>query len=237
MFQYLHDIYKQKYFHKQNFKIYSLFSLFYIYDLIYHKFYSIFIYILTYKFINLIDIHYYVKCDKEIISTVADEFGYYEVEIDNKDIASNEPLTPVFTKVVLTQEEGQTIKVLASNNILGISSENTLIAKVFNFISSVFNKDKVLQDSPSVAGESIYIPPESLKGYIYDKAGNIVKNAQIDIILSMSDKVYGSIASDDNGYILVSNEYLPVFDYYLLARPEGQGAFKISMGEFLSGNK
>ena len=175
--------------------------------------------------------------DKEIISTVADEFGYYEVEINNKDINANEPLTPVFTKVDLTQEEGQTTKILASNNILGISSENTYLAKVIGFFSLLFGQDKTSQDAPSVAGESIYIPPESLKGYIYDKTGNIVKNAQIDIILSMSDKVYNTITSDDNGYILVSNEYLPVFDYYLMIYPESQSSFKISMGEFLSGNK
>jgi len=178
---------------------------------------------------------------EEIINVQADEFGYYEVEINNKDIDVNEPLTPVFTKVDLTQqEEGQTTKALASNNILGISTENTLIAKVFNFISLVFNNNKNKEDSSSsssVAGESIYIPPSSLKGYVYDKQGNVVKNAKIDIILSMSDKVYNSITSSDNGYILVSDGYLPVFDYYLLVYPKGQSAFKIGMGEFLSENK
>lgn len=178
--------------------------------------------------------------NKEIIGVQADEFGYYEVEINNKDINVNEPLTPVFTKVDLTQEEGeqQTTKLLASNNILGVSIENTLIAKVFNFISLIFNNDgEQDSSSSSVKGESIYIPPSSLKGYVYDNKGDVVKNTKVDIILSMSDKVYNSVTSDSNGYILVSNGYLPVFNYYLLVYPERQSAFKISMGEFLSENK
>jgi len=181
---------------------------------------------------------------EEIINTQADKFGYYEVEINNEDIVAGEPLTPVFTKIDLTQQkEGQATKVLASNNILGISTENTYLAKVISFFSSLFGQDNGLQNSSSssssssVAGESIYIPPSSLKGYVYDKKGDIVKNAKVDIILSMSDKVYNSITSSDNGYILVSDGYLPVFDYYLLVYPKGQSSFKISMGEFLSENK
>jgi hypothetical protein len=153
---------------------------------------------------------------KEVGKTVADKMGFYEIIIDNKDLTQGEKITPHFTKVNLAQ------------NVTSEKTERNIFQIISQFIASLFKKKT--RASSIAFGTPIDPIARYLEGYL-------TPNSLVNIKLSMSDKIYWQTKTDENGFLVVLPQNLPVVDYYLEVIPANAPPFTLSISEFIQRNK
>jgi len=80
--------------------------------------------------------------------------------------------------------------------------------------------------------------PRYLEGYAYDKNGNALPKAQVEIRLKMNDKLAHSTKSDDSGFFTIYKNNLPPLPYYIKIIPANWGApIILSTNEFIKSNR
>lgn len=88
--------------------------------------------------------------------------------------------------------------------------------------------------------------PRYLDGYAYNKAGQKVPFATVQIKLEMSDQVYYETTADADAYYSVSPRFLPILPYYIVVIPArvstgdtttGTGGSQIIIPEYAKQNK
>lgn len=87
--------------------------------------------------------------------------------------------------------------------------------------------------------------PRYLEGYAYNKAGQKVPFATVQIKLEMSDQVYYETTADAEAYYSVSPRFLPILPYYIVVIPArvatgggttGTGGSQITIPEYAKQN-
>ncbi len=77
-----------------------------------------------------------------------------------------------------------------------------------------------------------------LKGFVYDKTGKTVPNADVAVKLAMTDSDYYKTKADQNGYFDIGQEHLPIFSYDIaVSSPFSPTPAILSTSEFAKANK
>ncbi len=74
----------------------------------------------------------------------------------------------------------------------------------------------------------------TIKGYVYDTDGQPLKNSEVTIVLDGNGSTYYSTMTDNNGYISITSDNLPVLTYHIAYPQKGTG---ITTGFFAAENK
>jgi len=160
---------------------------------------------------------YFKQNNKEIASTVADKYGFYEVQVENKRITPGEKIVPYFKKVNLVSK--------ASTK----KNEN-ILEKVLGYVKAAFNKSTSAAPEPAI-GASVDVILPYINGIMYDQ-NTPLRNAKVEVKMSMSDQTSFETTTDEKGYMEILPQYLPPFSYYLLVN----GTVKITPAEFMNSN-
>lgn len=76
-----------------------------------------------------------------------------------------------------------------------------------------------------------------LEGYVYDGQGQIAPKAQVNIRLKQDKKLIYKTVSDEKGYIKITTENLPLFDYYLEVIPsQSSKPIIVTTSDFVNNN-
>jgi hypothetical protein len=77
-----------------------------------------------------------------------------------------------------------------------------------------------------------------LEGYVYDNQGQIASKAQVNIRLKQDKKLIHKTISDDKGYIKITSENLPLFDYYIEVVPsQSSKPMVVTTSNFINNNE
>lgn len=166
---------------------------------------------------------------KKIAQTTADKFGFYETIVNNEAIEPYLSIIPYFTKVDLTKND---------TSVLGVQTTNgSLLTKLMLAVWNKFTHSGSTVLSAVSKGSPVNPIFRYLEGYIYDEKGQVVKNAEVNVILAMSGKVYSQTVSDQYGRIKLYPEELPIFEYYLKVTPVNSlSSFTVTPDEFVKQN-
>ncbi len=166
------------------------------------------------------------KTKKEYARVTSDEFGAWEMVVDNNSLPQKESLTLKSIKVDIT-----TLSFVPYKRF-------TLLGQIMSFIfQKVSAQDTTTtatteEESPTVEPIFTYI-----EGYAYDKAGKVIPNATVKIKLDMSDGVYYQTTTDANGFFTVAPVNLPMFTYYLeFTPPNSTAPIVMTTSEFAQKN-
>jgi hypothetical protein len=160
--------------------------------------------------------------DKEIARTVADNFGYYEVLVENSAIQPGVQIVPAFKKVPLT-----TIKPPENQSIF---------QKITAFVQSFFKRTSAAPEPAQ--GAAIDLIPHYIEGYIYTSLGQQINKAKVEVISKMSNESVYETQTDQQGLIKVPPEYIPIFPFYLRVTPDGSTtSFALTTTQFMEQNQ
>jgi hypothetical protein len=158
--------------------------------------------------------------DREIAKTIADTYGFYEVQISNKTLTPGVKIIPYFKKVNLATQ------------VNNKAPKKNFFESMISYVKAIFEK-KTSAAPEAAVGASIDSIPRYLEGYVYDTNNNPLANKNVEVKLVMSDKTVTEFTTDNRGFIQITPSYLPIFPYYLLV----DGKVKISTDQFIQANE
>ena len=154
--------------------------------------------------------------DKLIVYSRAKD-GWWENSIDAEEVVQG---SNIRLQVILPEDLPQ---YLSPNG-----QEQSLMQKIFQFL-----KTEVFALSDSVELSPV---PRYLEGFVYDKDQNLAPGAEVEIVDKATGKILLVVRADDNGFIRVLPEYLPIFPYSLRIN-KGDESFELSTNQFINQNK
>ncbi len=153
--------------------------------------------------------------DKLITYSRAED-GWWEESIDAEEIPQG---SSIRLQVILPEDLQQYLQ--------PEEDDQSLLQKIFKFL-----KTEVFALSDSVELTPI---PRYLEGFVYDKQQNISPGAEVEIVDEATGRILLVVKADENGFIRVLPEYLPIFPYYLRVKNDKE-TFDLSVDEFINQN-
>ncbi len=162
---------------------------------------------------------------KLLISQKTDEFGVFNISIDQSELKLPEVCCSVkLIKTDLTKD-------LSSSNINIFDKFVSWFKRKVDF----FPAEAVQQKQET----SFDLDPilNYIEGYAYDSRGNVVPNADIGIYLNFSKKAYFKTKANENGYYKISSEYLPSMPYKIKYMSSKGMVSNVSTSKFVAQNR
>lgn len=161
--------------------------------------------------------------------TQADNFGLWQIEINNEKLPDNENIVANFEKVDLTQLANK-------NKKIDLFKIDLFVRQIIDFILKKSSAQEPLTKNNQVVFTPIF---SYLDGYAYDSQGKIISNAVVLIKLKGTTGVYYQTKADEKGYFQIDRDFLPPFEYYLEFRNplSNQILSSQSTSEFAEKNK
>ena len=92
-----------------------------------------------------------------------------------------------------------------------------------------------------VDNTNVQIQPilRNIQGYAKDNKGNVIPNADIEIVLEFKDKFFYSTKADEKGYFEITSTHLPPEPYYLKINGQkvSTSSFSLANAQYLTANK
>ena len=146
----------------------------------------------------------------------AEKYGFFQILINDADYPS-EVLIPTATKADLNNPE-------AINQPVQKLSTITPTPDPFIYV-----------DLTKVKYQPIL---KHIEGYIYDDQGKVIPQAEVRVMLSMTESIYYTAIADDSGFVTIYEKNLPSLDYYLeIIDPKTSKSRVITTSEYIKENK
>lgn len=152
----------------------------------------------------------------------APEGVFYTTEKFDSYTRSQGRVSIPYSNVVFSQNNTEVARVKADKyGDYSIKIDNKKINTEETLQMSYVKANLQSSDVSNVKGIAVNNGPEiipisgDIEGYVYDKAGNIIPEGIIDVMVRTSDKVYYTQRATKDGYFKILADKLPKFEYYL----------------------
>lgn len=164
--------------------------------------------------------------------TYADKYGFFNLSISENDI----------------KPEFMEIKVKKVNLTAKKETNLSLFTKLIKFFykevqaqqSIKIEDDKTtFEETTNIQSKKIGFEPilRHIEGFAYDKNGQIIPKAKVEIRLKMNDSLYYTTTADDSGFFTIYGSNLPFFEYYITYKSPTGETFNQTTSDFYKANK
>lgn len=162
----------------------------------------------------------------------ADKYGFFNLSISENNIK------PEFMEIKVKRVN---LTAKKENNLSLFTKLINLFSKEVKAQQSIKMDDdkKTFEEKTDIQSEKIGFEPilRHIEGFVYDKNGQVIPKAKIEVKLKMNNSIFYTTTADDSGFFTIYGNNLPFFEYYLnYILPTGE-TFTQTTSDFYKINK